>query len=95
MKNTLLSAAHANRNVYNYIDDSVINLIELTEGKKCEEARDILKKIKERKIYESIWINNKSNSKIIEYLNEKFGGKDLFFEIKREIPYAVSRLEIV
>lgn len=52
-----LSEAHKNLDVYKYLDDTIVQQIELSENPLLNKAQEIIKKIKTRKLYKVVCVS--------------------------------------
>lgn len=84
LKGTKISEAHASPLVYQYLDDSVITLIETNESTKLQEVQQMLGRIRCRQLYSRVYVSSKPCD--IDELNKRFG-TDEFFQIRKRIPY--------
>lgn len=84
LKGTKISEAHASPLVYQYLDDSVITLIETNESTKLQEVQQMLGRIRCRQLYSRVHVSSKPCD--IDELNMRFG-TDEFFQIRKRIPY--------
>ncbi|XP_055628769.1 deoxynucleoside triphosphate triphosphohydrolase SAMHD1 isoform X2 [Toxorhynchites rutilus septentrionalis] len=85
LRGSKLSEAHQLPSVYLYLDDSIVNLIEISENAKLKGAQDLLASIRLRRMYKNIHVSCEPCD--IEDLHKRFGGHH-FFQIRKRIPYA-------
>lgn len=88
IKGIKLSEAHLDLNVYKYLDDTIVNYIEITDNLDCNEAKNIIKKLKERKLYKKLFQSSVSID--LDCLNNEFG--NYFIEIHQKIPFACETM---
>lgn len=84
LKGTKISEAHQTPLVYQFLDDSVINLIETNESTKLQEVQQTLGRIRSRQLYSRVHESNEPCD--IDELNKRFG-TDAFFQVHKRIPY--------
>lgn len=84
IKGKKLSEAHLDLDVYKYLDDTIVNFIDITDSFDMNESKNIIKRLKERKIYAEIY--KKSDGIDLVSLNKVFG--NLFIPIHQKIPRA-------
>lgn len=88
IKGMKLSEAHLDLNVYKYLDDTIVNYIDITDSFDCNESKNIIKRLKERKIYKNIF--KSSNEIDLDCLNKEFG--NYFIQIHQKIPFACETM---
>lgn len=88
IKGLKLSEAHLNLDVYKYLDDTIVNFIDITDGFDINESKNILKRLKERKIYKNIYQSSKTID--MDDLKKEFG--NCFIQIHQKIPYACETM---
>ncbi|XP_055609657.1 deoxynucleoside triphosphate triphosphohydrolase SAMHD1 [Uranotaenia lowii] len=84
LKGTKISEAHHTPSVYQYLDDTVVNQIEVSDNPNLLKAQQLFTKIRQRKFYQQIYVSEQECD-IID-LNRRLGG-DFFFQIHKKIPY--------
>lgn len=84
LKGTKISEAHQFPLVYQYLDDSVISLIETNESTKLQEVQQTLGRIRCRQLYSRVHESGKPCD--IDELNKRFR-TDAFFQMRKRIPY--------
>lgn len=84
IKGTKISEAHQSPLVYQYLDDSVISLIETNESAKLQQVQQTLGRIHCRQLYSLIHASSEPYD--IDELNKRFG-TDEFFQVRKRIPY--------
>lgn len=84
LKGTKISEAHQSPLVYQYLDDSVITLIETNESTKLQEVQQMLGRIRCRQLYSRVHASSEPCD--IDQLNNRFG-TDEFFQLHKRIPY--------
>ncbi|XP_058464233.1 deoxynucleoside triphosphate triphosphohydrolase SAMHD1 [Malaya genurostris] len=85
LKGDKISQVHRSPEIFLYLDDSIISLIENSDNPKLKEAQHLLVRLRRRQVYTRIHVSNETCD--IEHLNERFG-EDLFFQVHKRIPYA-------
>lgn len=84
IKGKKLSEAHIDLNIYKYLDDTIVNYIDITDSFDCNESKNIIKRLKERKIYKKIYQSVQMID--LDCLQKEFG--NYFIQIHQKIPYA-------
>lgn len=89
LKGTKISEAHQSPDVYLYLDDSIINLIETSsESSNLEAAQQLFARIRSRQLYSRIHESTDGScDEEVEELNKRFGPEG-FFQVRKRIPFA-------
>lgn len=87
LRGSKISEAHLSPDVYLYLDDSIINLIETSsECPNLLAAQQLLERIRRRQLYSRIYESNDGPCDLKE-LNKHLGSEE-FFQLLKRIPFA-------
>lgn len=87
LRGTKISEAHLSPDIYLYLDDSIVNLIETSsESSQLVGAQQLLARIRLRKLYTRLHTSIDGPCDV-EELNKRFGSEE-FFQVRKRIPYA-------
>lgn len=87
LRGTRISEAHLSPDVYLYLDDTIVSLIECSgDSSELMGAQQLLARIRLRQLYTRIHTSTDGPCDI-EDLNKRFGSEE-FFQVRKRIPYA-------
>ncbi|CAO1340220.1 unnamed protein product, partial [Diamesa serratosioi] len=83
-KGSNLVLAHKNSNTFKYLDDSILQLIDISDDVNMNKAKSLIKDMKERKFWKYIWESKTDfSTNVVDCLKNKFG--DFFVTATKEI----------
>ncbi|XP_055529604.1 deoxynucleoside triphosphate triphosphohydrolase SAMHD1 isoform X2 [Wyeomyia smithii] len=85
LKGAKMSEAHQSPQVYLYLDDSIVKLIEISDSVKLLPAQQLLDRFHQHRKYRVVHVSSQPID--VESLNKLFA-TDEFFQLHKKIPYA-------